>query len=93
MATTAPTQVKYPWRTVARSVFQGLVAFAALLPLILSVAGVPAVGWVAAVVTVAGAITRVMATPAVETFLETYVPFLAAKPKVTTETERSLSNG
>lgn len=76
----APTQVKHPWRASARTVVQGIVAFAALLPLILSASGVPVVGWVAAVVAVAGAITRVMALPQVEDFLERYLPFLAAKP-------------
>lgn len=75
-----PTQVKHPNRATLRTVFQGLVALAAILPLILSAAGIPPVGLAAILVGVAGAITRVMAIPAVESFLEAYVPFLAAKP-------------
>lgn len=80
MATT-PTQVARPWRATFRTVFQGIVAFAAVVPLIMTAAGIPAVGWAAIIVAVAGAITRVMALPAVEEFLENYLPFLAAKPK------------
>lgn len=78
---TTPTQVKRPWRATFRTVFQGVVAVAAILPLVLSTAGIPPVGVAAAVIAVAGALTRVMALPAVEEFLENYLPILAAKPK------------
>jgi hypothetical protein len=82
---TEPTQVKHPNRTSVRTIFQGLIALAAITPLILTTAGIPVVGWAAILVAVSGAITRVMALPGVENFLETYVPALAAKPKVTNE--------
>lgn len=82
MATT-PTQVVHPNRAAFRTVFQGVIALAAILPLVLATAGIPVVGWAAIAVAVAGAITRVMALPSVETFLEKYLPFLAAKPKAT----------
>lgn len=78
---TEPTQVKHPTRATFRSIVQGLIALAAVLPLIFATAGVPPVGIAAILIGVAGAITRVMAIPAVETFLENYLPFLAAKPK------------
>lgn len=87
MAITEPTQVKHPNRATFRTVFQGALALAAILPLILTTAGIPPVGFAAILITVAGAITRVMAIPAVENFLESYVPFLAAKPKVTNRLE------
>lgn len=77
----APTQVKRPWRATFRTVFQGVVAAAAILPLVLSTAGIPPVGIAAVIITVAGALTRIMALPAVEEFLEHYIPILAAKPK------------
>lgn len=82
---TEPTQVKHPNRATFRTIFQGVIALAAILPLILTTAGIPPVGFAAILVTVAGAITRVMAIPAVESFLENYIPVLAAKPKQTTE--------
>lgn len=81
--TKEPTQVKHPNRATIRSIFQGVVALAAITPLILSTAGIPVVGWAAILVAVSGAITRVMALPGVEIFLETYIPVLAAKPKST----------
>jgi hypothetical protein len=78
---TTPTQVKRPWRATFRTVFQGAVALAAILPLILSSAGIAPVGLAGILVVASGAITRVMALPAVEEFLENYIPILAAKPK------------
>lgn len=78
---TTPTQVARPWRATFRTVFQGVIALAAILPLILASAGIAPVGLAGIAVLVAGAITRVMALPAVEEFLQNYVPILAAKPK------------
>lgn len=83
MALVEPTQVKHPNRASFRTIFQGLIALAAIAPLVLTTAGIPVVGWAAILVAVSGAITRVMALPSVEAFLESYVPVLAAKPKVT----------
>jgi hypothetical protein len=77
-----PTQVRHPNRATFRTVFQGVVALAAILPLVLTTAGIPVVGWAAILVAVSGAITRVMAMPGVESFLEKYIPGLAAKPQV-----------
>lgn len=76
-----PTQVKHPNRASFRTLFQGTVALAAILPLILTTAGIPVVGWAAILVGVATGITRVMALPGVEDFLEKYIPALAAKPQ------------
>lgn len=76
-----PTQVAHPGRATFRTVFQGAIAFAAILPLILSSAGIAPVGLAGILVVAAGAVTRVMALPAVENFLEKYIPILAAKPK------------
>lgn len=79
-----PTQVRRPWRTVARSIFQALVAIATLVPFVVS--GIyegegdyPAA--IAQVLVVSGAITRVMALPQVEAFLRQFLPFLSAAPK------------
>lgn len=80
-----PTQVKHPSRATFRTIVQGLIALAAILPLILTTAGIPPVGLAAILVGVAGAVTRVMAIPAVENFLENYLPIFAAKPKATNQ--------
>ena len=77
----APTQVRRPWRSVARTVFQALVALAAMWGLVVATLGLPDWAWVSASLAVAGGITRVMALPAVEAFLRTYLPFLAAAPR------------
>lgn len=79
-----PTQMRRPWRTVVRSVFQGVVALLTLAPLIVtnvydSPDAYPVV--VAQLLVVSGIVTRVMALPQVEVFLRKYVPFLAAAPK------------
>lgn len=79
-----PTQVRRPWRAVARTVLQALVGLAALAPAIYTAATqhdpAQAAGWAATGLALAGALTRVMALPGVEAFLERFVPFLAAQP-------------
>lgn len=75
-----PTQVRRPWRSTARTVFQATVALAAMWTLIVQALGLPDWAWVGASIAVAGGITRVMALPGVETFLRQFLPFLAAAP-------------
>jgi len=69
---------------VIRTVFAGLVGVAAMVPLIYGAAaqGSPeeATGWTAVLLAIAGAVTRVMAVPAVELWLQRFLPFLAANP-------------
>lgn len=81
----APTQVRRPWRSVTRTVFQTFVALAAMWGLIVAALGLPDWAWVSASLAVAGAITRVMALPQVETFLRMFLPWLAAAPAPRTE--------
>lgn len=77
-----PTQVRRPWRTTVRTGFQAAVALATLIPFIVTGAygdaHTPAA--VTQVVVVSGAVSRVMALPQVETFLRTFLPWLAAAP-------------
>lgn len=80
---TQPTQVRRPWRSTIRTVFQGLVALASLVPFLITGvyngdADYPAV--VVQVLAVSGTITRVMALPQVEDFLRRFAPWLAAAP-------------
>lgn len=83
MSLPAPTQVRRPWRTTARSVFQFAIALATLLPFVATgiyddTDAAPAV--VGQVLAVAATVTRVMALPQVEAFLRRFAPWLAAQP-------------
>ena len=77
-----PTQVRRPWRSTARTVFQAFVGLCVLAPLLVTATGlkVEQLPWLGVVLAVALAVTRVMALPGVETWLRTFVPFLAAAP-------------
>jgi len=80
--TTTPTQTRYPWRTTVRTAFAFIVALAAMLPGLVEAAGLDETApWVAGLLGIASAITRIMALPAVEVFLRRFLPFLAAEPK------------
>lgn len=87
-----PTQVARPWRTVARTVFQALIALAALSPVIYSAATnadpTTATGALGGVLVVSAGVTRVMALPGVNAWLSRFVPFLAAEPKPSTTANR-----
>jgi hypothetical protein len=80
-----PTQVKKPWRATVRTLFAALVAVASMAPLVYSAAfqndPEKATGWSALALGIAAGITRVLAVPAVEAFLQSYLPFLAADSK------------
>lgn len=75
-----PTQVRRPWRSTARTVFQAAIALASMWALIVATLDLPDWAWVSASVAVAGAITRLMALPQVEVFLRSFLPFLSAAP-------------
>ena len=75
------TQEKYPWRATVRTVFQAVVGFASMWALMVVALGLDeAVPWVAASLAVTGGITRVMAIPEVNAWLERWIPWLAAEP-------------
>lgn len=74
------TQSRHPWRATARTIFAAAVALLTLLPVIAMTAGIDTVPAIAQVLVVAGAVTRVLALPGVERFLEVYIPWLAASP-------------
>lgn len=79
--TNTPTQVKRPWRATFRSVFQAAVALATLIPYIVSNFDIATEGKVAQMLAVSAVVTRIMADPRVEAFLQKYVPWLAATVK------------
>jgi len=74
------TQSEHPWRATGRTVFAAGIAVLSLLPVIAITAGIDTVPLVAQTLVVAGAVTRVLALPGVERFLEAYLPWLAAQP-------------
>lgn len=74
-----PTQVRHPNRATVRTLFQAVVAFAAMWGLIVEAMDIdPGIPWVAASIAATGAITRVMALPQVNDWLARFVPWLAA---------------
>jgi hypothetical protein len=81
---TTPTQVRRPWRAVVRTVFQAVIALAAMAPVIYSAATnddpAKATGAVGGALVIAAGITRVMAIPRVNALLERFLPFLAPDP-------------
>lgn len=61
-------------RRTARTVLQSAVALAVVLPAVVDAAGLPAtLPWVAGALAAAGALTRVMAVPAVQSLLPAWL--------------------
>lgn len=79
--TPAPTQSRHPWRATARTVFAAVIALASLLPYVAAEAHVDTVPAVGQVLAVAGAVTRIMALPGVNEWLQDFIPWLAAEPR------------
>ena len=85
------TQVRLPSRATIRTTFQVVIGLAAVTPFLVDAMGLRATGVVATVLAVAAAITRVMATPAVEDYLQKNIPWLAAdKPAVAPPVEPTI---
>ncbi len=75
-----PTQTRHPWRAVTRTVVAALLG---LVPI--AVATIAELGLsgpvVVSALAVLGGVTRVLAMPSVNQWLEDYVPWLAAEPR------------
>lgn len=76
---TAPTQTVHPMRASIRTGIQALVGLLLVLPL-LPPAAFSAWPWLLPVVPIAAAVARVLAIPAVETYLKRWLPWLSAQP-------------
>lgn len=75
-----PTQVENQWKATVRTAFQVLLALVAIAPLVVPAVGLSAtVGVGAVVLAVASGVTRVMAIPGVNDFIERFVPWLRAQ--------------
>lgn len=75
-----PTQIEHPWQAVVRTVFAAFVALCAMAPLLIAT-DVPEGGVFALGLSVAGTVTRIMAIPAVNDWLDLYLPWLSAEGK------------
>ena len=76
-----PTQTRRPWQAVLRTLVAETIALAPLAPALVDAIGLPRTTGVGLViVTVSGAITRVLAIPGVDKWLTAHVPWLAADP-------------
>ena len=76
-----PTQVRRPWQAVLRTIVAEILALAPLAPALVDAIGLPRTTGVGLVIlTVSGAITRVLAVPGVDQWLTTRLPWLAADP-------------
>lgn len=75
------SQARHPWRATARTIAAAVVALAPLAPALVDAVGLSrAAGVGLVVITIAGAITRVLAVPGVEQWMVTHLPWLAADP-------------
>lgn len=74
------TQSKYPWRATVRTLFQAFLALAVMFGTEAVTANLPDTGFVAGVVAVMAAVTRIFQLPAVNSFIEQFLPWLAAAP-------------
>lgn len=82
------SQTRYPARATIRTVFQLVVSLAVGLPFIIEAAGLSeAAPGVAVSLAVATAITRIMALPWTEEFLERFIPWLSAEPRRAVDTD------
>lgn len=77
-----PTQIKHPSRATLRTAFAALVGLCALMPIITAQLGLDAdkLPWLAVPLAIAAAVTRILAIPAVEDFLQRFLPWLSAVP-------------
>lgn len=76
----ATTQSQHPWRATARTIFAAVVGFCAIAPLIVEAAGIPQVPAVVVALAITGGVTRVLALPQVNAYLQVFFPWLAAAP-------------
>lgn len=79
------TQSQHPWRATFRTILAVIVALAAMAdPIYTEISGgdpSAATGLAGVALGIAGAVTRVMALPVVEAFLQRFHPWLAASAR------------
>lgn len=85
MLSTSPppttTQGQFPWRATLRTVIAEVAALLPLLPVIAEQTGIATIPAVAAVLGASAAVTRILADPRMELWLERKLPAIAATPR------------
>ncbi|MBB5915270.1 hypothetical protein BJY24_004137 [Nocardia transvalensis] len=77
-----PTQVRHPWRTIARTVVQVGAGAVAAVPVFVTSSGIPQTGAaIGLLLAVSAAVTRFMADPRVNGGIAVLAPWLAAEPR------------
>lgn len=77
---TSPSQVRRPWRATIRTVLTAALALIPILPSMAQAADIDEIPTIAAVLATAAGITRVLALPAVDQWLDKFIPWLSADP-------------
>ncbi|MFW9231770.1 hypothetical protein ACOI9H_01710 [Corynebacterium striatum] len=72
--------MKHPWRATLRTTLAALVGLLPVLPHIVNALGAGSIPWVAATVTISAGITRILALPEMERWLDRYAPWLTPEP-------------
>lgn len=72
-----PTQVQHPWRAAIRTGVQVAIGVVSVVPYIVAEVDVPTEGWLAQVIGVAMAASRIMNIPQVARLIERHFPGLA----------------
>lgn len=73
-----PTQARHPWRATARTVAAALIALLPALPEIATTLEISTIPIVASVLAVAALVTRVLAIPEVDKWVDRFIPSLSA---------------
>lgn len=73
-----PTQGRHPWRATARTTIAALIALLPVLPEIANELHISTLPTVASVLAITALVTRVLAIPEVDKWLDRYAPALSA---------------
>lgn len=73
-----PTQARHPWRATARTTAAALIALLPALPEIANSLEISTVPMVASILAITALVTRVLAIPEVDKWVDRYAPALSA---------------
>ena len=73
-----PTQARHPWRATARTTIAALVALLPALPQIAQELHISTLPLVASILSITALVTRVLAIPEVDRWIDRYAPSLSA---------------
>lgn len=79
------TQVRYPWRAAVRTALAAGLAALVAFPDIVRLLKIEHLPGVAVTMAIAMGVTRVMALPKVETWIDRFTPWLASRPPAHTK--------